>query len=111
LIDKERFKKLFPHLAEEMERGRSKVHIDQYRTNIGREDRLTNRRWAGYNPDVLDFIRRCDTEEEAEEIIGYLVEREEITAERASELRQQLEVGGLPSFGKKKKSDFYHKER
>jgi len=111
LIDKERFKKLFPHLAEEMERGKSKVHIDQYRTNIGREDRLTNRRWAGYNPDVLDFIRRCDTEEEAEEIIGYLEEREEITAERASELRRQLEVEGLQSFGKKKKSDFYHKER
>ena len=111
MIDKERFKKLFPHLAEEMERGKSKVHIDQYRTNIGREDRLTNRRWAGYNPDVLDFIRRCDTEEEAEEIIGYLEERGEITAERASELRQQLEVEGLQSFGKKKKSDFYHKER
>jgi len=111
LIDKDRFKKLFPHLAEEMEKGKSKVHIDQYRTNVDHEDRLTNRRWAGYNPDVLDFIRRCDTEEEAEEIIEYMEEKEEITAERASELRQQLKVEGLTSLGKKKKPDFYHNER
>ncbi len=111
MIDKERFKRLFPHLAEEMEKGESKVQIDQYRTNVGNEDSLSNRRWAGYNPDIFDFIRRSNTEEEAEEIIAYMEERGEITAEMASELRQRLKAEGLRSIGEKKKPDFYHKER
>jgi len=111
LIDKERFRKLFPHLAEEMENGKSRVHIDHYRTRVNPEDRLTNRRWAGYNPDILDFICRCDTEEEAEEIIAYMEEQGEITAERVSELREQLQKEGLRSFGDRKKPDFYHRGR
>ena len=111
MIDKERFRRLFPHLAEELEKGKSKVPIDQYRTNVEHENSLTNRKWVGYDPDILDFIRRCDTEEEAGEIISYMEEREEITAERTSELRRQLREEGLRSFGDKKEADFYHRER
>jgi len=111
LIDRERFRKLFPHLAEELEKGVAKVHIDQFRVRVEHEDRLTDRKWAGYDPDVVDFIRRCDTVEEAEEIISYMEGRREITPERAAELRRQLWEKGLRSFGDKKEPGFYHRER
>jgi len=111
LIDKERLRRLFPHLAEELEKGKSKVSIDQYRANVEHENSLTNRKWVGYDPDILDFIRRCDTEEKAEEIISYMKEQGEITAERAAELHGQLREEGLRSFGDKKEADFYHRER
>jgi len=108
LIDRERLRKLFPHLAREMEEGGSKVHIDQYR----REDaeRPTGRRWVGYDPDVVDFIRRCETVEQAEEIIGYLEGRGEITAEAAAELRRRLREEGLKGLGDRKEPDFYHRQ-
>ncbi|MFQ6052613.1 MAG: DUF2095 family protein [Candidatus Bathyarchaeia archaeon] len=111
MIDRDRFRKLFPHLAEEMEKDVSKVPIDQFRTRVEHHDRLTTRKWAGYDPDVVDFIRRCDTEEEAEEIITYMENRGEIGPDRAAELRERLRVRGLRSFGEKKERDFYHHER
>ena len=110
LIDRERFKKLFPHLAREMEEGESKVQIDQFRQNVEHEDRLTDRRWASHNPDIIDFIRRCDTAEQAEEIISYMEGRGEITADRASELRRRLRAEELAGFGDRKEPEFYHRE-
>ena len=111
MIDKKRFKKLFPHLAEEMEKGMSKVRIDGFRTHPEYEDHMTMRRWAGYDPDVIDFIRRCETEDQAKEIIDYMEKRREITPERAAELRGQLRSEGLRSFGDRKERDFYHRNR
>jgi len=110
-IDRKRFRKLFPHLAEEVEGGKSKAHIDQLGVSAENEDSLTERRWAGYDPGVIDFIRRCNTEEQAEEIIDYLEKRGEVMPERVAELRRQLREEGLRSFGDKKEPDFYHRER
>lgn len=67
------------------------------------------RRWAGYEPDIVDFVRRCDTEKQAEEIIRYLERCGKITHERAAELKKRLKKEGLSFFGKKKKPDFYHR--
>jgi hypothetical protein len=111
LIDWKRFRRLFPHLAEEMEKGASKIPIDHFRVRLDHEDRLTARKWAGYNPDIVDFIRRCDTEDQAKEIIDYMERQGEITTEKAAELRKQLKAEGLKSFGDKKGVDFYNKER
>lgn len=110
MIDRERFKRLFPHLAEEMEKGESKIYIDQFRLSVDDEGRVTGRRWTGYNPDVVDFIRRCDTEKQAEEIISYMEGRGEITAEKAAELRKRLRAEGLRGFGEKKGPEFYHSD-
>lgn len=110
LIDMERFRRLFPHLAKEMVRGELKVQIDQFRQNVENEDRLTERRWASYNPDVVDFIRRCDTAKQAEEIISYMESQGEITAKRAKELRRRLREEGLTGFGDRKETGFYHRE-
>jgi hypothetical protein len=108
IIDWERFKRLFPHLAKEMEKGVVRVSIDAYRVDPDEGERLARGdRWAGYDPGVMDFLRRCDTVEEAEEIINYLEGRGEITCERAEELRRQLRERGLRSFGEKKEPGYY----
>jgi hypothetical protein len=109
LIDKEKLKKLFPNLAKEIEKDGSRVHIDQYKRHVQNEGHLTARRWAGYSPDEVDFLRRCENEEQAEEVIGYLEGRGEITVERAEELREQIRKGGLSSFGGKKEPDYYYR--
>jgi hypothetical protein len=101
-MDKKRFRELFPHLAEEMEEGTSRVDL-----TFAGEGKAPDREWAGYEPGVADFLRRCDTEEQAREIIGYLESRGELTGEEASRLLRRLSEEGLRSFGGKKGSDFY----
>jgi hypothetical protein len=60
-------------------------------------------------PDVIDFIRRCDDEQQAKEIINYMEKREEINREYAQKLRKQLNEKGVRSFGSKKENDYYLK--
>jgi hypothetical protein len=110
-MERDRFKKLFPHLAKEMESGRSRADVSD---NIESGEPKANdqaRKWAGYNPDVVDFIRRCETVEQVEEIVDYIESRGEITAERAEEIRKQIIEEGLKSFGPKKEEGFYQKDR
>ena len=108
-IDKETFKKLFPNLAREMELGECKVTINSIRTNIKAGEKAASRKFQHYDPDVIDFIRRCDTEEQAEEIIDYMERRGEITTEYAKKLRKQLKEKGVRSFGPKKEEGYYFK--
>ncbi len=63
-----------------------------------------------FNPQAVDFLRRCDTQVQAEEIISYLQKKGEITVEYASELRCQLKRDGVRSFGPKKEEYHYFKE-
>jgi len=109
-INRERFKKLFPYLAEEVFEGTSRVRIDASRVDPVDGERAAMRRFAGYNPTVIDFIRRCDTAEQAEEIISFVERRGEITSEYAEELRQRISKEGLRSLGPKKNSNFYDEE-
>jgi hypothetical protein len=61
-------------------------------------------------PDVIDFIRRCDSNKQAEEIINYLRKRGEVNREYARKLRRQLKEKGVRSFGPKKEEDYYSKQ-
>jgi hypothetical protein len=63
-----------------------------------------------FNPQAIDFLRRCDTEAQAEEIIVYLEKKGEITKEYAGELRAQLKKDGVRCFGPKKEENHYFKE-
>jgi hypothetical protein len=63
-----------------------------------------------YNPSVIDFIRRCDNELQAEEIITYMQKRGEITEEYAEQLKRQLRDEGVRSFGTKKEDNYYFKQ-
>jgi len=106
-IDKETFRKLFPNLAREMELGECKVTINSVRTDLKAGEKAVSKKFEHYMPDVVDFIRRCDTEEQAEEIIDYMEKRGEITPEYAKKLRKQLKKEGVRSFGPKKEAGYY----
>ncbi|MCL5877886.1 MAG: DUF2095 domain-containing protein [Candidatus Bathyarchaeota archaeon] len=133
-IDKKSLKKMFPHLYEELESGEVKVPIDAVRKNALEaesevegvdecacdechepEEELAPRtetpdKLRHFNPQAVDFLRRCDTEAQAEEIIAYLEKKGEITKEYAKELRCQLKKDGVRAFGPKKEENHYFKE-
>ncbi|MBS7654411.1 MAG: DUF2095 family protein [Candidatus Bathyarchaeia archaeon] len=106
-IDRERFRKMFPNLAKEIEGEKNKVTISSVRLDSEEGEKATSKRFDGYNPDVVDFLRRCDTEQQAEEIIAYLERRGEISQQYAMDLRKQLKNKGVRSFGPKKEDAFY----
>lgn len=110
MVDREKLKKYFPHLAREIEARSMSMEMRAYRSDVEVAERdLSSFRFGGYVPDVIDFIRRCDTEEQAEEIICFLERRGEVTHEYADRLRKQLHEKGLRSFGSKKEPDYYSK--
>ena len=109
-IDKEQFKKMFPNLAREMSGGENKVTITSVRSDIESGEKIVSEMFRGYTPDVIDFLRRCDNEEQANEIIDYLEKRKEINKEYASQLRRQLKEKGVRSFGTKKEDGYYLKQ-
>ncbi|MBX5328078.1 MAG: DUF2095 family protein [Candidatus Bathyarchaeota archaeon] len=108
-FDKERFKRMFPNLAKEMEIDDHKVSINSVRTDTQTGEKASSGRFVHYMPDVIDFIRRCDTEKQAEEIIAYLEKRGEISKHYARKLRKQLRENGVRSFGSKKEENYYFK--
>jgi hypothetical protein len=84
--------------------------ISSVRSDPTTGEKAVSRRFTGYTPDVIDFLRRCDKVEQAEEIIGYLEKRKEISFEYARKLRKQLKEKGIRSFGSKKEDDYYLKQ-
>ena len=127
--DKKDFKKMFPHLYEELESGEVKVPILGIRKNAAEaESEIADEYTSGqyteednqhtetpdklrhFNPQAVDFIRRCDTETQVEEIIAYLEKKGEITADYAAQLRCQLKKDGVRSFGPKKEENYYFRE-
>ncbi|MEM2939253.1 MAG: DUF2095 family protein [Candidatus Bathyarchaeia archaeon] len=109
-IDKEQFRKMFPNLAREMEGKENKVTISSIRLDPQEGEKVVSKKFDGYNPDVIDFLRRCDNEQQAEEIIAYLEKRGEINQQYASSLRKQLKAKGIRSFGPKKEEAYYLRE-
>lgn len=108
--DKEALKRMFPNLSKEIDSDEQKVSINSVRTNKETgEHHVTNGRFVNYVPDVVDFIRRCDTGKQAEEIIAFEEKRGEIDALYARKLRKQLKEKGVRSFGSKKEHDYYLK--
>jgi len=127
-IDKKSIKKIFPHLYKELEGGEIKVPINGIRKSpleaeeaaCGEgEDSVeaefescheTPDKLRHFNPSAIDFIRRCDTEAQAEEIIAYLEKKGEIIKEKADQMRCQLKRDGVRSFGSKKEENHYFRE-
>lgn len=93
----EEFKRKYPNLFREI-RGSKTVRVAAVRTDAREAERVQ----AGYGPSVIDFIRRCETDEQAIEIIGFMESRGEIDPDYAGRLRTQLARRGLRSFGSKK---------
>ncbi|MCW4001364.1 MAG: DUF2095 domain-containing protein [Candidatus Bathyarchaeota archaeon] len=132
-MEKKDIRKMFPHLIDELESGDAKVSIGGIRKNAaeaeGEVDECfcedheaaeeeaemlarteTPDKLRHFNPEAVDFLRRCDTEAQAEEIIAYLEKKGEISGEYAKELRCQLKRDGVRGFGPKKEEFHYFKE-
>jgi len=108
-FDKKKLQKLFPNLAKELQSEESKIAINSVRTDVQTGEGAASEKFDHYTPDVIDFIRRCDTEEQAEEIIAYMEKRGEIRKQYAERLRRQLKDKGVRSFGPKKEENYYLK--
>ena len=106
-VKKEKFQKMFPSLAQEMESGNCKTKISSIRSDAATGEEAVAKKFAGYTPDAIDFLRRCDKVEQAEEIICYLEKRGEISSKYSEKLRKQLKTKGIRSFGSKKEDDYY----
>jgi hypothetical protein len=109
-LDRESLKKMFPNLGKELQSDENKVAVKSVRTDPSSGEKAANRAtFVNYVPDVIDFLRRCDTKEQAEEIIAYMEKRGEINKEFAEKLRVQLKRKGVRSFGPKKEESYYLK--
>lgn len=110
-LDRKKLRAVFPRLATELDGKSMTVGIEAIRSDAEAAEKTHARRqgFSGYSPDVIDFIRRCDTEGQALEIIAFLEKRSEISSEYGRRLRGQLKRKGLRSFGSKKEHDYYLK--
>ncbi|NHJ32301.1 MAG: DUF2095 domain-containing protein [Asgard group archaeon] len=113
----------YPSLKKEVEKKEKMLHlkyVDEVRAkqieeDIEKEALLSEKptsmldpfKFAGYDPNVVDFIRRCDTIDQALEIIDYLENIGDISTKDGEKIRKQLETDGLRSFGPKKEKGFY----
>ncbi|WP_456366767.1 DUF2095 family protein [Thermococcus sp.] len=108
--DREEFENAFPALSRELEEGG--LPIEAYRLSEGEaieEEELGSMDFSGYTPTVIDFLRRCETDEEALEIINWLEGRGEITPGMARDLRVTLTKKGVRAFGPKKEWGWYER--
>lgn len=101
MVDEE-FKKKYPRLAEEMEKGVSKADVE-----FEVAEPAPSRKFAGFNPGAIDFIRRCKNDDQTYEIIEYLEKRGEVSKEEAENMCAQLKESGVRSFGPLKKAGYY----
>jgi len=99
------FRKKFPKIAQEMG-GAGTVRIRSVRTSAKEAEKVAHS-FQGYEPTVVDFIRRCESDKQALEIIDFLEKKGEIEPEYANRLRTQLVRRGLSSFGPKKNPGCY----
>jgi hypothetical protein len=104
-VEKEKFRRLFPHLAKELSSG-SPTRVDTVLNQDESRVKNTNL-FQGYTPTAVDYLRRCEDEAQAEQTISYLERKKEVSAEYAELLRKQLREKGLRSFGAKKEDDYY----
>jgi hypothetical protein len=109
-IEEKRLKKMFPNLARELESEEHTMPIASVRSNPPAGENASSEKFSGYKPDVIDFLRRCDDDKQAEEMIDYLEKRKEVNPEYARKLRNQLKEKGIRSFGSKKEEDYYSKQ-
>jgi len=107
--DKDSWKKWFPHLVKELDSDENRTEIKSVRTDSQTGDIVSSKTSRYYIPDVIDFLRRCETAEQAEEIIAFLEKRGEIKKHYAEVLRKQLNKKGVRSFGNKKDGNYYFK--
>lgn len=105
-IDRWEFKRRFPNLAEEIESRKGTFDITNV-NGVNIVEKAGEGSFAEHIPTAIDYLRRCDNDEQAEATINYLEKKREITSEYAGQLRKTLKEHGVRSFGPKKEDDYY----
>ncbi|MCS7110360.1 MAG: DUF2095 domain-containing protein [Candidatus Caldarchaeum sp.] len=101
----EEFRKKFPALYRELLEKRMSLKISGVRS----EENFGEKEADDKTATVMDFLRRCDTDEQGREVINYLLSRGEISEQTARSLLKQLEERGIRSFGSRKQPGHYLK--
>jgi len=105
--DREDFENSLPNLATELinRNHPNIINIDSVEINKNEE---SNR--EEMQPSAIGFLRRCQTKEEAVEIIKFLAEKSQITKEEKEIYLEKLEKEGIRSFGSLKTWGFYERQ-
>lgn len=108
MSEDDEFQKAFPSLAKEIQdNSTQKYKIDGVRIMTEEPEVTPQGEKKTFLPDIVDYIRRCDTVNQAIEIVDFLVKQKEISATDAKAIKSQLRTEGLRSFGSKKEKDYY----
>jgi|YelNatPaOPRAMG01_1025707.scaffolds.fasta_scaffold74844_3 hypothetical protein len=73
----------------------------------GYSEKLDPESLKGYTPNVFDYIRRCESNEEAFQIIDFLVMRKELSEKVAEVIKRRIVEKGLRFYGPKKQTGYY----
>ncbi|NHV98687.1 MAG: DUF2095 family protein [Thaumarchaeota archaeon] len=73
----------------------------------GYSESLEPKTLKGYVPNVFDYIRRCDSAEEAFQIIDFLVSRKELSENVARVIKRRIMEKGVRFYGPKKQIGYY----
>lgn len=105
-LDSDFLKEEFPHLYEEIKSRAKYISVDGVRTSL-EEGKKATESGSSATPNIVDFIRLCDDEDEAIEILDYMEDQGKIESNYATKLKTQLVKGGLRSFGSKREPGDY----
>ena len=83
--DKEDFQNHFPAIYREITEGEGEIQEAEIKTEAGSKK---IRKFTGYTPSVIDFICRCSNEEEAVEIIEYMLKKGDISQEKTTKRKR-----------------------
>ena len=107
---------LLPNLADELKKDPIVIPPSEHQNSPRTQEEIEEVTKSQYDqetelflPKTEDFLRRCSTLEEAEEIIDHQLKIHEITKEQADYLRELCRKHGVRYFGGKKEWGYYEK--
>ena len=104
-ISTEDLREKFPNLHSEMTEKQMQLRIDSIEEHSSTSSEPPDLTLDGvdpyrnYEPSTLDYIRRAQTDREAEEIILFALKQGNITKDESEKLLNQLSKDGVRSFG------------
>ncbi len=98
-MPEEEIKKKFPNLAKELENSAEEGQEIKAKPSP-----------SGYEPNVFDFLARCENNSQAIEIVDYLEKRGELPKTEADSLRKRINEKGVRSMVKKRSPGHYFRE-
>jgi len=94
--DKKELEDFMPNLISEISNKKKTLKIDSIKLGIDQENKEPDQIPQScipnelINPGAVDFIRRCKTQEEAFEILDYILKRKELTLEQYKKFKDKI---------------------